>query len=106
MFLHHLALRMGRTVSELRASLTVDELKQWYAFSEVHPIREDKIDYLFANLMECICSVIGAKKKYGGQFKLDDFLLFKHEVPKDAKSMMLGMFGGRVVKKGKRNVAR
>jgi hypothetical protein len=99
MFLHKLALGMGRTVSELRATLTTDELALWMAFNKTNPIGPERIDYLFARLCVLICDVAGAKKKAGGHFSLEDFILWK---PKDMRKpidFMKSMFGARLKKK-------
>lgn len=99
MFLHKLALGMGRTVGELRATLTTDELAQWMAFSKNNPIGPERTDYLFARLCVLICNVAGAKKKAGGEFTLEDFLLWKMPDTRTPIELMRSLFGGRLKKK-------
>lgn len=99
--LHALALRMGRTVAELRATLTEREWLDWMAYAKGSPFADDRMDYLFANLCQVVCMAMGAKKASGGNFTLDDFILFK---PKDYTTpieFMRAQLGHRVVK-GKR----
>ena len=52
-----LALRMGRTVGELQASLSVDELRYWYAFDELEPIGLQREDILFARAAQSIRNI-------------------------------------------------
>ena len=99
MFLHQLALCLGRTVSELRASMSVDELANWMAYSRIHPINPDRMDYMLAQLTATVCQVAGAKKSGGGHFKMDDFMLFKYVPPKTPKQLMTQLFGHMVTRK-------
>lgn len=97
--MHKLALRLGRTVKELSASLDVDELVQWVAFDQLCPIGDDVMDYFFANLCGNVVSALGAKKTGGGDFAIKDFLILpSREKPKTARELMQAMFGHRVVK--------
>lgn len=103
MFLHQLALRMGRTVGELQAVLTTDELARWIALNRRAPITDDRMDYLFARLCLLVCEVSGAKKKSGGRFTLDEFLMFKPAPPKPKNPLefMRARFGATVIKRKK-----
>jgi hypothetical protein len=99
MFMHKLALAMGRTVGELSATMTTDELSRWMAFHKSSPIGAERLDYLFARLCTLVCDVAGAKKFGGGRFQMDDFILWK---PKDVRTpidFMRARFGGKVIKK-------
>lgn len=99
MFLHKLALRMGRTVSELTATMTTDELSRWMAYARTYPIGDERFDYLFANMCAVVCSSAGAKKRGGGQFTIKDFLMFREKDMRTPVQFMRGLFGGRVKKK-------
>jgi len=101
MFLHSLALRMGRTVAELTSVLTTDELARWLAFNRRSPITDERLDHLFARLCLVVTESSGAKKRGGGQFKLDDFLMFKQPKPQTPKDFMRNLFGTAVVRKKK-----
>ena len=91
---------MGRTVSELSASMTTEELTDWYAFDRISPVGFGfaEADLLLAALKLHICDVAGSKKR-SGRFSINDFKLFK---PKDHRTpieMMRSMFGNRIRKK-------
>lgn len=105
--MHKLALRMGRTVSELRSTLTVDELAHWYAFDRMSPIGDERADYSFALLTKATVEAAGAKPKRGGLWKLEDFLLFRLFKADPSKltplQAMRGWFGGAVKRKEKRD---
>ena len=104
--LHKLALRVGRTVAELEATLSVEELASWYAFDRLSPIGDERADVLFAQLTLRTLEAAGAKKRGGGGFKVDDFMPFKLFKP-DVSAMtpiqaMRHWFGGAVKRKSKR----
>lgn len=99
MFLHALALRMGRTVGELTATLTTDELTRWYAYNQRSPIADDRLDYLFAHLCLVMTESSGAKKRGGGHFSLNDFMMFKRPKLPTPKEFMRGLFGNKVVRR-------
>lgn len=84
---------MGRTVSELRATLQVEEMVAWMAFDTLSPLSDERMDINFANLCVTMCNAQGAKKRSGAPFVLEDFLLFR-EKPSDAKP--LAFMRGRV----------
>jgi len=93
---------MGRTVGELKAVLSTDELADWMAFSKHSPIGEERMDYLFARLCLLVCEVGGAKKQSGSKFTFEDFLLWKPPPkPMTDKELMMQMFGSRIIKKAK-----
>lgn len=96
---------MGRTVGELKSVLTIDELVSWLAYSELTgPIDlVQAMDYMFAHLCCRMVEVAGGKKKSGGDFSLQDFLLFSKPVeePKTTLQAMREWFGHRVIKKPK-----
>ena len=100
MLLHKLALRMGRTVGELK-HMSTDELAHWFAFDRKSPVGDERFDYLFARLCLVVCQVAGVKKKFGGEFKLDDFVMFKFEKEKTAGEFMREKFGHMVKRKPK-----
>ena len=93
---------MGRTVGELQAVLTTEELARWIALNRRAPITDDRMDYHFARLCLLVCEVSGAKKKSGGRFTLEEFLMFKPK-PKPASPLefMRGRFGHTVIKRKK-----
>lgn len=99
MFLHALALKLGRTVGELSATLTTDELARWFAYNQRSPITDDRMDYLFARLCLVVTESSGAKKRGGGRFTLDDFLMFKRPKQPSPKEFMHKLLGNRVVRK-------
>lgn len=72
---------MGRTVSELTATLQADELAAWMAFNDLSPLSDERLDLLVAKLCLTVCQAQGMKKASGGQFVLGDFLLFKVPQP-------------------------
>jgi hypothetical protein len=105
--MHQLALRMGRTVGELSAVLTTDEQARWMALHRRAPLDDSRLDYLFARLCLLVAQVAGAKKKSGGAFTLEEFLMFQHK-PKPANPLafMRGRFGVKVIKGKRKHGAR
>ena len=98
---------MGRTVGELRATLTTDELARWMAFHARSPVSDELFDYLFANLCRVVCMVAGAKKSRGAprapgpdDWTIEDFLLFnkKDKPVLSAEQFLRQRFAGLVVK--------
>ena len=88
---------MGRTVAELTATLTTDELAHWFAFDRASPIGDERMSLQFAHLCLTVCQVAGVKKKRGGQFTINDFLLFKPIEPaRTPLQAMRGWFAGAV----------
>lgn len=64
-----LALRMGRTVSELRATITASELKMWIAFDRLSPIGDWRGDVQAAQVSTAILNA------QGGKATIDEMLL-------------------------------
>lgn len=56
-----LALRMGRTVNELRATLTASELKMWIAYDRLSPIGDWRGDVQAAQVSTAILNSQGSK---------------------------------------------
>lgn len=56
-----LALRLGRTLQELRNTLTASELKMWIAFDNVSPIGDWRGDVQAAQVSTAILNAQGAK---------------------------------------------
>lgn len=101
MFLHKLALRMGRTVTELTATMTTSELISWMAYARTYPIGdEEREDMLFARLCSVVANASGMKRRGGGQITPKDFVLFQQKNFTDPLTFMRGAFG-RLVKKRK-----
>lgn len=104
---------MGRTVSELSATMTVDELTDWFAVNKLCPIGDERMDYLFAHVCLRIFQAAGVKKPSAfnrarapdpNDWQLSDFLMFNRKEPVvDSTTkpidFMRARFGGRVVKK-------
>ncbi|ADW73434.1 hypothetical protein Rahaq_1816 [Rahnella aceris] len=68
-FLFSLALRLGRTVHELRETLTASELKMWIAYDRLSPIGDWRGDVQAAQVAT---ATINAQ---GGKLSLNDVLL-------------------------------
>jgi len=63
---------MGRTVAELDASLSIDELYMWVAYSAGEPWGDERSDWRSAHTNYLMASIWGDGKK---KYKLHDFLL-------------------------------
>jgi len=63
---------MGRTVAELDASLSIDELYMWLAYSAGEPWGEDRADWRAAHTNYLMASIWSDGKK---KHKITDFLL-------------------------------
>jgi len=63
---------MGRTVAELDASLSIDELYMWLAYSAGEPWGEDRADWRAAHTNYLMASIWSDGKK---KYKVNDFLL-------------------------------
>ncbi len=92
---------MGRTVGELSAVLTTDELAHWYAMNSEAPLGDERWALEFARTRMLMAEVAGAKKTGGGAWSLDDFMLFKPGKPKSLVKNMLEFFKPLVAKKKK-----
>lgn len=64
-FLMALALRMGRTLGELRQSMTVDEFRMWAEYDRISPIGDIRGDILNAQLVSSIFGSQGVKVSIG-----------------------------------------
>ncbi len=64
-----LALRLGRTLAELRATLTASELQMWIAYDRQSPIGDMRGDIQAAQIVSAVYGAQGAK------VSLDDALL-------------------------------
>ncbi|MDF7657637.1 DUF4035 domain-containing protein [Erwiniaceae bacterium L1_54_6] len=56
-----LALRLGRTLHELRETLTASELKMWLAFDRLSPIGDWRGDVQAAQISTALLNAQGAK---------------------------------------------
>lgn len=65
-FLMSLALRMGRTLGELRQTMTVGEFRLWAEYDRISPIGDIRGDILNAQL---VSAVYGAQ---GGKLTIED----------------------------------
>jgi len=64
-----LALRLGRTLHELRSTLTASELKMWIAYDRVSPIGDWRGDVQAAQVSAA------AFNAQGGKFEIKDLIL-------------------------------
>lgn len=64
-----LALRMGRTLSELRQSMTASELLMWIEFDRQSPVGDIRADIQAAQI---VSAIYGSQ---GGKVPLDDAIL-------------------------------
>lgn len=58
-----LALRLGRTLAELRATMSAAEFGLWQAFDAESPITDDRNDFLAAMVASAAFQAQGAKVK-------------------------------------------
>jgi hypothetical protein len=64
-----LALRLGRTLHELRQTLTASELKMWIAFDRVSPIGDWRGDAQAAQI------AVATLNAQGGKYEIRDLIL-------------------------------
>lgn len=64
-----LALRLGRTLHELRSTLTASELKMWIAYDRMSPIGDWRGDVQAAQISAA------AFNAQGGKYEISDLLL-------------------------------
>lgn len=64
-----LALRLGRTLHELKQTLTASELRMWIEFDRLNPISDRRGDIQAAQVSAAVLNSQGAK------LSLDDLLL-------------------------------
>lgn len=60
-FLMALALRMGRTLGELRQTMTVGEFRMWAEYDRISPIADIRGDILNAQLVSAMYGAQGGK---------------------------------------------
>lgn len=60
-FLMALALRMGRTLSELRQTMTANELRMWAEYDRLSPIGDIRGDYHAAQITSALWGAQGVK---------------------------------------------
>lgn len=60
-FLMSLALRMGRTLGELRQSMTANELMMWAEYDRISPIGDVRGDILAAQIVSAAYGAQGVK---------------------------------------------
>ncbi|WP_336938262.1 phage tail assembly protein T [Acinetobacter modestus] len=72
MFKFQLALRLGRTVSELDQTMSAREFDLWQAFNVFEPVGILREDALFANLIKTY-----ARTKGLDDISMSDFMLFR-----------------------------
>lgn len=89
-FLMALALRMGRTLSELHQSMTASEFQMWIEYDKVSPIGDVRGDIQTAQI---VSAVYGAQ---GGKVSLDDALLHWQEPGQEAPVLELEGFLGKL----------
>ena len=76
-----LALRLGRTLHELRQTLTASELKMWIAFDRVTPIGDWRGDVQAAQI------AVATLNAQGGKYGIEDVILkFGPQVEADGTS--------------------
>ncbi|KFK98133.1 DUF4035 domain-containing protein [Serratia sp. Ag1] len=49
-----LALRLGKTLGELRQSMSISELRLWMAFDRINPIGDERNDYHAAQITAAV----------------------------------------------------
>lgn len=64
-----LALRMGRTLHELRQTMTASELKMWIAFDRISPVGDWRQDAQAAQI------AVATLNSQGGKFTIPDVML-------------------------------
>ncbi|MDV2901774.1 DUF4035 domain-containing protein [Phytobacter diazotrophicus] len=64
-----LALRLGRTLHELRSTLTASELKMWIAYDRMSPIGDWRGDVQAAQISAALFNA------QGGKYEISDLLL-------------------------------
>ncbi|HCR1107413.1 TPA: DUF4035 domain-containing protein [Klebsiella aerogenes] len=79
-FLMSLALRMGRTLAELRATMSAGELQLWAEYDRTSPLSDVRGDFRTAQI---VAAVYGAQ---GVKVPLSDALLRWDEEDKPQKS--------------------
>ncbi|MCA6962418.1 phage tail assembly protein T [Pectobacterium odoriferum] len=60
-FLMALALRLGRTLSELRQEMTASELRMWIEYDKISPIGDTRSDIHAAQIVSAVYGAQGVK---------------------------------------------
>lgn len=82
-----LALRLGRTLDELRQTLTVSELRMWIEYDRVNPISDRRGDIQAAQVATAVLNSQGAK------VKMEDVLLqWREPEPVEESDGLEGFF--------------
>ena len=82
-----LALRLGRTLHELKQTLTASELRMWIEFDRLNPISDRHGDIQAAQISAAVLNSQGAK------LSLDDLLLQWSETePNEESAELEGFF--------------
>ena len=79
MFLHRLALALGRTVDEVERGMSDRELRDWLAFAAEHPLPDDLADLHSA----MICSIVAnlGRGADTAPVAVSDFLVLSRPAP-------------------------
>jgi hypothetical protein len=75
MFLHRLALALGRTKRELLRSISHAELMEWVEYCRVEPFGDWRADVRNAQLASVIANVNRDRKKRSEPYSIKDFML-------------------------------
>ncbi|ELY4528839.1 MULTISPECIES: phage tail assembly protein T [Cronobacter] len=82
-----LALRLGRTLDELKQTLTARELRMWIEFDRLNPISDRRGDIQAAQISAAVLNSQGAK------LSLDDLLLqWSATEPNEESAELEGFF--------------
>lgn len=82
-----LALRLGRTLHELKQTLTASELRMWIEFDRLNPISDRRGDIQAAQISAAVLNSQGAK------LSLDDLLLqWSAKEPNEESAELEGFF--------------
>jgi len=73
------------TLGELRERMSSAELSAWMAYNLMEPIGEQRADLRNALAMRQEASIHAGRR--GRQFKLEDFMPFKHKEPEKGKDL-------------------
>ncbi|MDR0250695.1 MAG: DUF4035 domain-containing protein [Burkholderiales bacterium] len=74
-FLHRLALQLGRTVAELKQTLTVSEFHDWLEFAKEEPFGDFRADAQLAQFMSMFANANRDEQKQKTPYTADDFKL-------------------------------
>lgn len=106
LFLHRLAIRLGRTVGELERSMTTRELTDWMAYYQLEPWCDDRRDMQIAVVAATIANANRGKNQRS--YRPEDFLVVRPADRQDrprgagmiaAAKMWVAMMGGTIIDK-------